>query len=70
MQQRAGKQNAYSNFWENYLKNLDSTDGLAAAVCHFSIQERSVGAKSYTGWDAFVKQNEERVRNSFQSQQM
>jgi len=22
-------------------KNLDSTDGLAAAVCHFSIQEKS-----------------------------
>jgi coproporphyrinogen III oxidase-like Fe-S oxidoreductase len=37
---------------------------MAAAVCHFSIQV--VGEKSYTGWDAFVKQNEERVK-SFQS---
>jgi hypothetical protein len=25
-----------------------------------------VGTKSYSGWDAFVKQNEERVKNSGQ----
>ena len=43
-------------------KNLDSTDGLAAAVCHFFNSGKVVGAKSYTGWDAFVKQNEERVK--------
>ena len=43
-------------------KNLDSTDGLAAAVCHFFNAGKVVGAKSYTGWDAFVKQNEERVK--------
>jgi hypothetical protein len=36
----------------NYLKNLDSTDGLAA-VCHFSILEKWFGTKSYSGWDAF-----------------
>jgi crossover junction endodeoxyribonuclease RuvC len=34
---------------------------LAAAVCHFLIQEGG-GNQSYTGWDAFVKQNEERVK--------
>ena len=38
-------------------KNLDSTDGLAAAVCHFYNQGKPTGAKSYTGWEAFVKQN-------------
>ena len=38
-------------------KNLDSTDGLAAAVCHFFNSGKTVGEKSYTGWDAFVKQN-------------
>ncbi|QYJ69337.1 crossover junction endodeoxyribonuclease RuvC [Flavobacterium litorale] len=42
-------------------KNLDSTDGLAAAVCHFFNTGKTVVGKSYTGWDAFVKQNESRV---------
>lgn len=38
-------------------KNLDSTDGLAAAVCHFYNSGRTQEGKSYSGWDAFVKQN-------------
>ncbi|WP_223270759.1 crossover junction endodeoxyribonuclease RuvC [Subsaximicrobium wynnwilliamsii] len=38
-------------------KNLDATDGLAAAVCHFYNQGRIEIGKSYSGWDAFVKQN-------------
>lgn len=42
-------------------KNLDSTDGLAAAVCHFYNSGRVEIGKSYTGWEAFVKQNEKRV---------
>lgn len=42
-------------------KNLDSTDGLAAAVCHFYNAGKIDAGKSYTGWDAFVKQNEGRV---------
>ena len=43
-------------------KNLDSTDGLAAAVCHFYNSGRVQISKSYTGWSAFVKQNEGRVK--------
>ena len=43
-------------------KNLDSTDGLAAAVCHFYNRSRVTGGKSYSGWGAFVKQNESRVK--------
>jgi crossover junction endodeoxyribonuclease RuvC len=43
-------------------KNLDSMDGLAAAVCHFYNQGRVEVGKSYSGWDAFVKQNEGRVK--------
>ncbi|WP_395065808.1 crossover junction endodeoxyribonuclease RuvC [Flavobacterium sp.] len=43
-------------------KNLDSTDGLAAAVCHFFNSGKVVGEKSYTGWDAFVKENESKIR--------
>jgi crossover junction endodeoxyribonuclease RuvC len=42
-------------------KNLDSTDGLAAAVCHFYNEGRIEVGKSYSGWDAFVKQNDSRV---------
>lgn len=43
-------------------KNLDSTDGLAAAVCHFYNEGKIDVGKSYTGWDAFVKQNEKRIK--------
>jgi len=43
-------------------KNLDSTDGLAAAVCHFYNAGKVTAGKSYTGWSAFVKQNEKRVK--------
>jgi crossover junction endodeoxyribonuclease RuvC len=43
-------------------KNLDATDGLAAAVCHFYNEGKVEIGKSYTGWAAFVKQNEDRVK--------
>ncbi|MDC8002872.1 crossover junction endodeoxyribonuclease RuvC [Aureisphaera galaxeae] len=43
-------------------KNLDSTDGLAAAVCHFYNAGRIDVGKSYSGWAAFVKQNEDRIK--------
>ena len=43
-------------------KNLDSTDGLAAAVCHFYNSGKTEVVKSYSGWSAFVKQNEGRVK--------
>jgi crossover junction endodeoxyribonuclease RuvC len=43
-------------------KNLDSTDGLAAAVCHFYNEGRVEVGKSYSGWSAFVKQNDSRIK--------
>lgn len=43
-------------------KNLDATDGLAAAVCHFYNEGRVEVGKSYSSWDAFVKQNDSRVK--------
>ncbi len=43
-------------------KNLDATDGLAAAVCHFYNSGKVTSDKNYTGWEAFVKQNEKRVK--------
>ncbi len=43
-------------------KNLDATDGLAAAVCHFYNSGKITSGKNYTGWTAFVKQNSKRVK--------
>ena len=42
-------------------KNLDATDGLAAAVCHFYNLGKPDMGKSYTGWAAFVKQNQDKL---------
>lgn len=43
-------------------KNLDATDGLAAAVCHFYNAGKVTTGKNYTGWAAFVKQNPNKVK--------
>ena len=43
-------------------KNLDSTDGLAAAVCHFYNSGSVSVEKSYSGWDSFVKNNPKKVK--------
>jgi crossover junction endodeoxyribonuclease RuvC len=43
--------------------NLDATDGLAAAVCHFYNQGRSVQGKTYSGWSAFVNQNPKKIKS-------
>ena len=42
-------------------KNLDATDGLAAAVCHFYNAEKITQGKNYSGWGAFVKQNPKKI---------
>jgi crossover junction endodeoxyribonuclease RuvC len=42
-------------------KNLDATDGLAAAVCHYYNSGRVTSDKNYTGWGAFVNQNKNRL---------
>ena len=47
---------------EKLPKNLDSTDGLAAAVCHFYNSQNSFGEKKYSGWASFVKNNQEKIR--------
>lgn len=49
-------------------KNLDSMDGLAAAVCHHYNEGRVEVGKSYSGWSAFVKQNEKRIKNPLNTQ--
>ncbi len=45
-------------------KNLDSTDGLAAAVCHFHNSKNIIGGSKYSGWSSFVKQNKGKIRKS------
>ena len=47
---------------EKLPKNLDSTDGLAAAVCHFYNSQNSFGEKKYSGWASFVKNNQQTIR--------
>ena len=47
---------------EKLPKNLDSTDGLAAAVCHFYNSQNSLGEKKYSGWTSFVKNNQKKIR--------
>ena len=42
-------------------KNLDATDGLAAAVCHFFNPGQQSG-KNYSAWGAFVKQEAHRIK--------
>lgn len=48
---------------EEIPKFLDATDGLAAAVCHFfkGTSEVPVSNKKGKGWEAFLKNNPERL---------
>ena len=42
---------------------LDATDGLAVAVCHSFQKISSTGnKKNYSGWDAFAKDNQKRLK--------
>ena len=43
-------------------KNLDSTDGLAAAVCHFYNSNNKTIESKYSGWESFVKNNPKRLK--------
>jgi crossover junction endodeoxyribonuclease RuvC len=42
---------------------LDATDGLAVAVCHsFQKISSTSSKKNYSGWDAFAKDNQKRLK--------
>lgn len=43
-------------------KDLDATDGLAVAMCHFYQDKAIVSEKSYKNWNEFLKKNPERIR--------
>ena len=47
---------------ENMLPQLDATDGLAAAYCHYLQSNKPVSDKKYNSWKDFINKNENRVR--------
>lgn len=47
---------------ENMLPQLDATDGLAAAFCHYLETNRPKVEKSYSGWKDFIAKNPGKVR--------
>jgi crossover junction endodeoxyribonuclease RuvC len=42
-------------------KQLDATDAVAVAFCHFLQQSRPTQQQSYKSWDEFAKKNPERI---------
>ncbi len=43
-------------------KNLDATDGLAVAVCHFyNAKNQSNNTSNYSSWKSFVSQNPKKI---------
>ncbi len=42
---------------ESMLPQLDATDGLAAAVCHYFQTNNPISEKKYTGWKDFIAKN-------------
>ena len=44
------------------LPQLDATDGLAAAVCHYFQTNNPIQEKKYTGWKDFIAKNPGKVR--------
>ena len=47
---------------ENMLPQMDATDGLAAAYCHFLQAGRPVSDNVYSGWKDFIAKNEDKVK--------
>ncbi|MDR2824510.1 MAG: crossover junction endodeoxyribonuclease RuvC [Prevotellaceae bacterium] len=48
---------------EQMLPQLDATDGLAAAYCHFLQMGKPTAEKSYNSWKDFINKNPEKVKN-------
>lgn len=47
---------------ENMLPQLDATDGLAAALCHYYQSSRPAMEKPYSSWKDFVAKNPSRIK--------
>lgn len=48
---------------EHMLPQLDATDGLAAAYCHFLQMGNPSSEKSFSGWKDYISKNKEKVKN-------
>ncbi len=49
---------------ESMLPQMDATDGLAAAYCHFLQAGRPPSDKAYSGWKDFIAKNEDKVKKT------
>jgi crossover junction endodeoxyribonuclease RuvC len=49
---------------DRLLPQLDATDGLAAALCHFFQSNRPQSSTPYVSWKDFINKNEKRVRQT------
>lgn len=47
---------------DHMLPQLDATDGLAAAYCHYLQTDRPKQEKSYSGWKDFIAKNPGKIR--------
>ncbi len=43
-------------------RNLDATDGLAVALCHYYQSSGSIPSSSHKSWDEFIRMHPERVK--------
>lgn len=46
---------------ENMLPQMDATDGLAAAYCHYLQSGKPVSDKSFRGWKDYISKNPDKV---------
>jgi crossover junction endodeoxyribonuclease RuvC len=42
-------------------RNLDATDGLAAAVCHFYQRDLPLASSGYKGWKDYIRKNPDKM---------
>lgn len=47
---------------ENMLPQLDATDGLAAALCHFFQTNNPTQEKKFTSWKDYINKNQNKVK--------
>ena len=46
---------------ENTPEQLDASDGLAAALCHYYQRFQGNSGKGYSNWSGFVNKNKDRI---------
>jgi crossover junction endodeoxyribonuclease RuvC len=67
--QGAASKEQVAGFLKNVLqfkeipKNLDATDGLAAAMCHYYQKNAIAAGKNYSGWEDYLKKNPDKKKS-------